>query len=126
MLISSCFEILLRLRKSCVVMAVDVNAHGDAVLCLQHHSPAAMEYWLISAPGEKTCQQTWESLQNVTTKQGDLSTNWKFHIPDLKVSRPNCIPLQLDCICLHDNFEDGYRLPNVYTVLMSAEQDQCI
>ncbi|KAF0295258.1 V-type proton ATPase subunit C 1-A [Amphibalanus amphitrite] len=44
-----------------------------------------MEYWLISAPGEKTCQQTWESLQNVTAKQGDLSTNWKFHIPDLKV-----------------------------------------
>ena len=53
-----------------------------------------MEYWLISAPGEKTCQQTWESLQNVTAKQGDLSTNWKFHIPDLKV----CIAIKACCL----------------------------
>ncbi|RWS23188.1 C subunit of V-ATPase-like protein [Leptotrombidium deliense] len=44
-----------------------------------------MEYWLISAPGEKTCQQTWETLNNVTSKQNDLCKNYKFHIPDLKV-----------------------------------------
>ena len=43
------------------------------------------EYWLISAPGEKTCQQTWETLNNVTNKQTDLCKNYKFHIPDLKV-----------------------------------------
>jgi len=43
------------------------------------------EYWLISAPGEKTCQQTWETLNNVTSKQNDLCKNYKFHIPDLKV-----------------------------------------
>lgn len=44
-----------------------------------------MEYWLISAPGEKTCQQTWESLNQVTCRQSDLCKNYKFHIPDLKV-----------------------------------------
>jgi len=43
------------------------------------------EFWLISAPGEKTCQQTWETLNKVTMKQNNLSTNYKFHIPDLKV-----------------------------------------
>lgn len=43
------------------------------------------EYWLISAPGDKTCQQTWETLNNVTSKQNNLSVNYKFHIPDLKV-----------------------------------------
>ncbi|KAL1513862.1 hypothetical protein ABEB36_003206 [Hypothenemus hampei] len=43
------------------------------------------EYWLISAPGEKTCQQTWETMNNVTSKQNSLCTNYKFHIPDLKV-----------------------------------------
>lgn len=43
------------------------------------------EYWLISAPGDKTCQQTWDTLHNVTTKQNSLSINYKFHIPDLKV-----------------------------------------
>jgi len=42
------------------------------------------EYWLISAPGEKTCQQTWDRLNQATTKQ-QLSNNWKYHIPDLKV-----------------------------------------
>ncbi|XP_024936091.1 V-type proton ATPase subunit C isoform X2 [Cephus cinctus] len=43
------------------------------------------EYWLISAPGEKTCQQTWETMNNLTSKQNSLSSNYKFHIPDLKV-----------------------------------------
>lgn len=40
---------------------------------------------MISAPGEKTCQQTWETLNNTTSKQNNLSANFKFHIPDLKV-----------------------------------------
>ncbi|NXD18805.1 VATC1 ATPase, partial [Spelaeornis formosus] len=43
------------------------------------------EFWLISAPGEKTCQQTWEKLHAATTKHNNLSTNSKFSIPDLKV-----------------------------------------
>ncbi|XP_033751589.1 V-type proton ATPase subunit C 1-A-like [Pecten maximus] len=43
------------------------------------------EFWLISAPGDKTCQQTWENLCNVTSRQNALSTNYKFSIPDLKV-----------------------------------------
>ncbi|XP_011305233.1 V-type proton ATPase subunit C [Fopius arisanus] len=43
------------------------------------------EYWLISAPGDKTCQQTWETMNNLTSKQNSLSLNYKFHIPDLKV-----------------------------------------
>ena len=42
------------------------------------------EYWLISAPGEKTCQQTFDRLNEATNRQ-QLSSNWKFHIPDLKV-----------------------------------------
>lgn len=43
------------------------------------------EYWLISAPGDKTCQQTWETMNNVTSKQNNLCDNFKMHIPDLKV-----------------------------------------
>jgi len=39
---------------------------------------------LISAPGEKTCQQTFDRLNQATQKQ-QLSTNSKFNIPDLKV-----------------------------------------
>ncbi|XP_055538144.1 V-type proton ATPase subunit C isoform X2 [Wyeomyia smithii] len=43
------------------------------------------EYWLISAPGDKTCQQTYETMNNLTSKQNNLCENYKFHIPDLKV-----------------------------------------
>lgn len=43
------------------------------------------EYWLISAPGDKTCQQTWDTLNSATSKANSLSSNFKFHIPDLKV-----------------------------------------
>lgn len=43
------------------------------------------EYWLISAPGDKTCQQTWETMNQLTSKQNNLCENFKFHIPDLKV-----------------------------------------
>lgn len=46
---------------------------------------AMSEYWLISAPGDKTCQQTWETMNNITFKQNNLSVNYKFAIPDLKV-----------------------------------------
>lgn len=43
------------------------------------------EYWLISAPGDKTCQQTFDTMNNLTSKQNNLCVNYKFHIPDLKV-----------------------------------------
>ncbi|RXN38908.1 V-type proton ATPase subunit C 1-A [Labeo rohita] len=41
------------------------------------------EFWLISAPGEKTCQQTWDKM-NMATSQTNMSTNHKFNIPELK------------------------------------------
>uniref|UniRef100_A0A8C9NGB9 V-type proton ATPase subunit C n=1 Tax=Serinus canaria TaxID=9135 RepID=A0A8C9NGB9_SERCA len=42
------------------------------------------EFWLISAPGDKTNLQAWERMNTVTSKS-NLSSNSKFHIPDLKV-----------------------------------------
>ncbi|NXU74183.1 VATC2 ATPase, partial [Oreotrochilus melanogaster] len=42
------------------------------------------EFWLISAPGDKTNLQAWERINTVTSKS-NLSSNSKFHIPDLKV-----------------------------------------
>lgn len=44
-----------------------------------------MEFWLISAPGEKTCQQTWQRHEQATNKFPDLCRNYRFNIPDLKV-----------------------------------------
>ena len=41
------------------------------------------EFWLISAPGDRSPQQTWEKCK-VASK--DLSLNNKFSLPELKVS----------------------------------------
>jgi V-type H+-transporting ATPase subunit C len=45
---------------------------------------SSTEYWLISAPGDKTGQQTFDKL-NTATGKSQLSVNAKFNIPDLKV-----------------------------------------
>ncbi|PSN31288.1 V-type proton ATPase subunit C [Blattella germanica] len=62
------------------------------------------EYWLISAPGDKTCQQTWESMNNITSKQNNLSVNYKFHIPDLKVGTLDQLVGLSDDLGKLDNF----------------------
>jgi len=65
------------------------------------------EYWLISAPGEKTCQQTWETLNNATSKQNNLSVNYKFHMPDLKVGTLDQLVGLSDDLGKLDGFVEG-------------------
>ena len=42
------------------------------------------EVWLISAPGENTPQKTWDTLNRATSAE-NLSANYKFNIPELRV-----------------------------------------
>jgi len=65
-----------------------------------------MEYWLISAPADKTCQQTWETLNNVTCKQNDLCKNFKLHIPDLKVGTLDTLVGLSDDLAKLDTFTE--------------------
>lgn len=58
---------------------------------------------MISAPGEKTCQQTFDKLNQATNKQ-QLSSNWKFHIPDLKVGTLDQLVGLSDDLGKLDNF----------------------
>ena len=37
--------------------------------------------WLICAPGDSTPKATWDAVNQATS---NLSTNFKFHIPELK------------------------------------------
>ncbi|VDK33303.1 unnamed protein product [Anisakis simplex] len=67
--------------------------NSRALICLRALL-SAMAYapgdlWLISAPGEKTNQETWDKLNRTTSS---LSSNYKFNIPDLKVTLINFIP----------------------------------
>ncbi|XP_053571898.1 V-type proton ATPase subunit C 1-like [Bombina bombina] len=65
------------------------------------------EFWLISAPGDKTCQQTWEKLLAATTKNNNLSTNSKFNIPDLKVGTLDVLVGLSDELAKLDLFVEG-------------------
>lgn len=46
-------------------------------------SDEGKSYWLISAP--KTNEDTFNTLNKKTTDESDLSLNYKFQVPDLKV-----------------------------------------
>ncbi|ETE73899.1 V-type proton ATPase subunit C 1 [Ophiophagus hannah] len=65
------------------------------------------EFWLISAPGEKTCQQTWEKLCAATIKNNNLSINAKFNIPDLKVGTLDVLVGLSDELAKLDTFVEG-------------------
>ncbi|CDQ87771.1 unnamed protein product [Oncorhynchus mykiss] len=65
------------------------------------------EFWLISAPGEKTCQQTWDQMMVATTRNNNLSTNNKFNIPDLKVGTLDVLVGLSDDLAKLDSFIEG-------------------
>uniref|UniRef100_A0A8C6TY52 V-type proton ATPase subunit C n=1 Tax=Neogobius melanostomus TaxID=47308 RepID=A0A8C6TY52_9GOBI len=65
------------------------------------------EFWLISAPGEKTCQQTWDKMMAATTRPNVLSTNHKFSIPDLKVGTLDVLVGLSDELAKLDSFVEG-------------------
>ncbi|XP_043074196.1 V-type proton ATPase subunit C 1-B [Puntigrus tetrazona] len=64
------------------------------------------EFWLISAPGEKTCQQTWDKM-NVATTQTGLSNNHKFNIPELKVGTLDVLVGLSDELAKLDSFVES-------------------
>ncbi|KFO95890.1 V-type proton ATPase subunit C 2 [Calypte anna] len=64
------------------------------------------EFWLISAPGDKTNLQAWERMNTVTSKS-NLSSNSKFHIPDLKVGTLDALVGQSDELGKLDSFAES-------------------
>ncbi|RZF45659.1 hypothetical protein LSTR_LSTR010610 [Laodelphax striatellus] len=84
------------------------------------------EYWLISAPGDKTCQQTWETLDNITSKQQNLSVNHKFHIPDLKVGTLDQLVGLSDDLGKLDNFVDTvtHKVANYLGEVLEDQRDK--
>eukprot|EP00794_Sanderia_malayensis_P017014 gene17014-18728_t len=62
------------------------------------------EYWLISAPGDKTPQQTWEKCK-VFSK--DLSLNFRFSLPELKVGTLDTLVGLSDDLGKLDNYVES-------------------
>ncbi|XP_069742399.1 V-type proton ATPase subunit C 1-A-like isoform X2 [Narcine bancroftii] len=64
------------------------------------------EYWLISAPVDKSNQQIWERMNTVTEK-ASLSNNFKFPIPELKVGTLDSLVGLSDELGKLDTFVEG-------------------
>jgi len=84
------------------------------------------EFWLISAPGDKTCQQTWDVLNNVTSKQNNLSQNYKFHIPDLKVGTLDVLVGLSDDLAKLDSFTEGVtrKIASYFADVLEDQKDK--
>lgn len=72
----------MRFEKSNFVCFLDF--FGFASYSSSMASRIGAEFWLISAPGDKTPQHTWDKCKAKTEAQ-HLSQNWKFALPELKV-----------------------------------------
>lgn len=87
---------------------------------------ASTEYWLLSAPGDKTCQQTWEKMNNLTAVQNQLCTNFKFHIPDLKVGTLDQLVGLSDDLSKLDTYVEGVtrKMANYLGEVLEDQRDK--
>ncbi|VDD86614.1 unnamed protein product [Enterobius vermicularis] len=81
------------------------------------------DLWLVSAPGEKTPQDTWDKLNRAT---GNLSNNYKFNIPDLKVGTlDQLVGLSDDLAKLDTTAEQvTHKLANYFGDVLEDERDK--
>uniref|UniRef100_A0AC35TKY9 V-type proton ATPase subunit C n=1 Tax=Rhabditophanes sp. KR3021 TaxID=114890 RepID=A0AC35TKY9_9BILA len=86
-------------------------------------SASLQELWLISAPGDKTAQETWEKLDQATSGQ---SKNNKFPIPDLKVGTLDQLVGLSDDLAKLDSAAESVtrKLVNYFGDVLQDEQDK--
>lgn len=84
------------------------------------------EFWLISAPGEKTCQETWERMNRATGGENGLSTNFKFNIPDLKVGTLDQLVGLSDDLHKLDTFAESVtrKLVQYFAEILEDQRDK--
>lgn len=70
---------------------------------------AVGEYWVVSAPGNATKEQTWRTLSSATESRG-ISTNHKFDIPNLKVGTLDALVALSDDLGKLDTFVESVAL----------------
>lgn len=83
------------------------------------------EFWLISAPGDQTCQQTFETLNSATVRE-QLSTNFKFNLPDLKVGTLDQLVSLSDELQRVDQFAEQVtrKLANYFADVLEEQKDK--
>jgi len=86
------------------------------------------EYWIISAPGDKTPQQTFDKLNQETGQRGSspLSRNFKFNIPELKVGTIDSLLGLSDDLGKLDAHAEGVcqKVANYLSDVLEEHQDK--
>jgi len=86
---------------------------------------SANEFWLISAPGEKTPVQTWETCRGKTE---GLSLNYKFNLPDLKVGTLDTLVGLSDDLGKLDLMVESVvkKVANYFSEVLDEKQDKVL
>jgi len=87
---------------------------------------ASTEYWLVSAPGDKTPQQTWEKLNKATAQDNQLSVNFPFRVPDLKVGTLDQLVGLSDDLSRLDTFVEGVmrKMAHYFGEVLEGQRDK--
>ncbi|VIO86707.1 Uncharacterized protein BM_BM13998 [Brugia malayi] len=99
---------------------IHIRLHRDVTGTM---SFVAGELWLISAPNEGSPQETWDKLNRTT---GNMSVNYKFNVPDLKVGTlDQLVGLSDDLAKLDSAAEQVTRkLTQYFADVLENEQDK--
>ncbi|GIY06247.1 v-type proton ATPase subunit C [Caerostris extrusa] len=54
-------------------------------LCFRRNRKKPNQFWIVSIPGEPSKEEAFRSLNNEATQANNLSINYKFHVPELKI-----------------------------------------
>jgi len=84
---------------------------------------ATSEYWLISAPGEKTCQETWDRMYRATH---ETAASHKFALPDLKVGTLDQLVGLSDDLAKLDNYAESVtrKLVQYFSEILEDQKDK--
>jgi len=83
------------------------------------------ECWIISVPSNNSPQQAWEKLEG-STKRANLSENFKFNIPDLKVGTLDALIGLSDDLGKIDSFAEGvcHKLASYMGEVLEEHKDK--
>lgn len=87
---------------------------------------SSTEFWLVSVPGEKSPQQTWEKLNKATATDSQLSVNFPFHVPDLKVGTLDQLVGLSDELARLDTYVEGVmrKMANYLGEVLEDQRDK--
>lgn len=72
------------------------------------------EFWIITAPGETTVEQTWARLDQKTRRDNDLATNYRYYrCTQLREPGWDHVAGRCHCVCSPARGVCSFKLPDL-------------